>query len=418
MFDFSEIVRISLGTGHSLITKQDGSVWASGGNNFGEFGSDSPKNHIINFEEVFSDVANVIAAGGAHSMVLKQDGSVWFTGRNHYGQLGIGTNVDQRNYIRVISGAAKAIAAGPKHSMVVREDDSVWNAGCNVYGQLADGSEVDRYSFVRGLFLVDDANPVWTVFEPGVKAVAAGADHSLVLGRDGTVWVSGANLFGQLGIAAISTSKPKDSSSSIDDGSRASTKIFELVPFANAKAITAGGYHSLVLKQDGSVWATGANDYGQLGDATMKTQRTFKQVYTKRMQRFDAQVMTAGFYHSVVLEKDGTVWATGANDFGQLGDGTTIVKTQFTHVMSEGQAVAAGGWHSMVLKYDGRFWATGRNSYGQLGDGSTHDRKKFVKLMEISDHGAYLCAVVTMICSIGVIVASLFLVSSHVFSNM
>ena len=371
-FICTEITRISLGTAHSLVTKQDGSVWACGGNNFGEFGAGSISDPITNFGEVFSDVANVIAAGGAHSMLLKQDGSVWFTGRNHYGQLGVGTNTNQHTFSKVIGGAAKAIAAGPKHSMVVREDDSVWNAGCNMYGQLADGSETDRNSFVRGLFLDHEERPVLLQLDSGVKAVAAGADHSLVLGRDGSLWAAGANLLGQLGIASISTKKPKVGST--DDATRAATKIFQQVPVSDAKAIAAGGYHTMVLKQDGTVWATGANDYGQLGDGSTNSSITMHLVSK------DAKAVAAGSYHSVLLRQDGSVCATGSNDYGQLGDGSTVSRSSFVCIIRHGKAVAAGGWHSMMLRDDNKIMVTGKNGDGQHGDGSTIDKAQYSRL--------------------------------------
>ena len=62
----------------------------------------------------------------------------------------------------------------------------------------------------------------------------------------------------------------------------------------------------------------------------------------------DATAIVAGSYHSMVLKQDGTVWATGRNHFawlmggetaGQLGDGTTTSKQTFVKVVSSGQCV-------------------------------------------------------------------------------
>ena len=377
---FTDIVRISLGTGHSIIMKRVGSVWATGGNSYGELGTGSKTNFIVNFVEVVSGAADVIAAGGRHSIVLKQDGSVWATGRNMFGQLGSGSNTAARErFVKVIPSGVKAIAAGSKHSLVVREDDSVWAAGCNMYGQLGDGSKVDRNIFVQAL-----------IFPYGVKAVAAGEYHSLLLGQDGSVWATGANSYGQLGIASKqSTSEPTADDESIDDDeTRDSTSSFVQVPFVDAKAVAAGSFHSMVLKKDGSVWAAGANDFGQLGDKSTSSRKSIRQVYNNLMQPFDAKAIAAGSYHSIVLGRDGSVWATGRNDYGQLGVGSKSLKITFVQVISRAQAVAAGGWHSMVLRDDGSFWAAGRNSYGQLGDGSSTDKTKFVRLTQISDQGA------------------------------
>ena len=353
-----------------MIMRQDGSVWAVGGNNYGELGINTNRNSITDFMEIFSDVANAIATGGAHSMVLKQDGSVWVTGRNHYGQLGYGSNIDSEGFVKVISEGAKAVAAGSKHSLVVKDDDTVWGTGCNVHGQLGDDSEVDSNRFVVGLSL-----------QYGVKAVAAGADHSLVLGHDGSVWGAGSNLFGQLGIAITSTRKP--------DASALKSSYVKIV-MSNAKAIAAGGYHSLVIKEDDTVWVTGNNEFGQLGDGSTTTRKSLRQATNSNMEIFDAKAVAAGLYHSVVLEVDGILWATGGNDYGQLSLSSRAQQKKFTQVMSEVQAVAAGGWHTMVRSYDGSFWAAGRNQYGQLGDGSTIDKWEFVKVTEVMDDGLYI----------------------------
>ena len=107
------------------------------------------------------------------------------------------------------------------------------------------------------------------------------------------------------------------------------------------------------------------------------------------MQSFGRNIkaIAAGFLHSMVLEEDGTVWATGRNDYGQLGDGSKISKSSIVQVSTGAQAVAAGGWHSMVLKRDGSFWATGANNKGQLGDGSAIDKSSFVRVAQTSVHG-------------------------------
>ena len=90
----------------------------------------------------------------------------------------------------------------------------------------------------------------------------------------------------------------------------------------------------------------------------------------------------------MVLKQDGSVWATGYNEYGQLGDKTTEANKLFARVISDGaKAVAAGGFHSMVIMQDNSIWATGLNKYGQFGDGTTISKKMFVWL-RLYDHGA------------------------------
>ena len=95
----------------------------------------------------------------------------------------------------------------------------------------------------------------------------------------------------------------------------------------------------------------------------------------------DAKAVAAGSRHSIMLKEDGSVWATGYNNYGQLGDGSTTNSHFFVLVISdEVKAVAAGAFHSMLLKDDGSIWATGSNKDGQFGDGTTTPKNTFIRL--------------------------------------
>ena len=82
-------------------------------------------------------------------MVLKQDGSVWVTGRNSYGQLGDGTTTATSTFIQVIPRGVTAVAAGDACSMVVKQDSSVWAVGSNYWGQLGDGTRAHKSVFTK-----------------------------------------------------------------------------------------------------------------------------------------------------------------------------------------------------------------------------------------------------------------------------
>ena len=348
------------------MVKPDTSVWAAGGNQFGQLGYDLSAKSKPYFVEVLAGGAKAVAAGSEHSMVLGEDGSVWGTGRNYYGQLGDGSTRDSDSFVEVMSGGAKAVAAGSKHSLVVKEDGSVWSTGYNVHGQLGDGTRTNRMVFVR-------------VLPSGAEAVSAGVEHSMVLGQDGSVLAAGGNKNGQLG-----------------DGSTTSKLNFAKVLSTGAKAVAAGGYHSMVLKKDGTVWAMGDNSYGQLGDGSVRTKTVMRVIAVgprRSVNGGSAQAIAAGLFHSMVLQKDGSVWATGANPSGQLGVGSTKTDdshTLYTRVVASGtRAIAAGYFHSMILKRDGSFWSTGASGVGQLGDGSTMDKDVFVRVAQATDHGAW-----------------------------
>lgn len=134
---------------------------------------------------------------------------------------------------------------------------------------------------------------------------------------------------------------------------------------SNIIAIAAGGYHSLALRADGTVWAWGANALGQLGDGTHSSSSIPVQV--SGLSNITA--IAAGGQHSLALGSDGSVWAWGDNHSGQLGDGTFL--TRMTPIQVSGLsgivAIVGGEDHSLAMKADKSVWAWGNNYFGQLG---------------------------------------------------
>lgn len=160
--------------------------------------------------------------------------------------------------------------------------------------------------------------------------------------------------------------------------------------------ISAGWYHTVAVKSDGTVWAWGCNDHGQLGDGT-NTNRNIP-VSVKKLSGVTS--ILCGMRHTVTLKADGTVWAWGRNDFGQLGDGTNKDRSTPVQVkkLSDVTAILCGMWHTVALKADGTVWAWGRNDFGQLGDGTTTERdvpvqiKRLSNVINISSRGSHTVA--------------------------
>jgi alpha-tubulin suppressor-like RCC1 family protein len=200
--------------------------------------------------------------------------------------------------------------------------------------------------------------------------VSGGADHSLFLKNDGTVWACGSNGFGQLGDGTYTSS---------------STPI-QVSSLTGITSMAAGVGFSLFVKNDGTVWACGCNFSGQLGDGTITGKLTPVLVSSIT----GITIVAAGGNHSLFLKNNGMVWACGSNSNGQLGDGTNIDKTTPVQVNSlVGITAAAIGWnHSLFLKNDGTMWACGSNSYGQLGDSTTIDKTQPIQV-------SGLCTIIT-----------------------
>ena len=140
-------------------------------------------------------------------------------------------------------------------------------------------------------------------------------------------------------------------------------------------AVAAGASHSLAATSDGTVWAWGYNNYGQLGNGNQTQQPS--PVRVQGLTGINA--VAAGVNHSVALATDGTVWAWGANGNGELGDGTTVTQRSLPVQVSGLTgvvAIAVGDSHSLALKADGSVWAWGLNSSGQLGDGTSGNSRR------------------------------------------
>ena len=147
--------------------------------------------------------------------------------------------------------------------------------------------------------------------------------------------------------------------------------------------VAAGARHSLALRSDGSVWAWGFNGEGQLGDGTSASRAAPHPVEGPR----GVVAVAAGIAHSLALGADGAVWAWGANGDGQLGDGSASRRPIPVQVqgLEHVRAVAAGGNHSIALTRDGRVFAWGNNDVGQLGDGTVESRAQPTAVAGLTD---------------------------------
>jgi len=205
------------------------------------------------------------------------------------------------------------------------------------------------------------ANLPWRVGAPDFRRVAAGAAYSLVVANDGTLQGWGDNDYGQVGDGTTAVRRTPVGLAGPAAG----------VAFA---AIAPGVAHSLALAQDGTIWAWGRNDRGQLGDGTQTDAAT--PIHLDGPTGIVAAA--AGQAYSVAIAGDGTVWTWGDNFYGELGNGTradsaTPHQLRGPAAPSGIIAVAAGRAHTLALARDGTIWSWGDNGYGQLGDGTTTD---------------------------------------------
>ncbi|MFC1742754.1 RCC1 domain-containing protein [Candidatus Riflebacteria bacterium] len=342
-----------------------------------------------------------VVGGSEFALLLKSDKTLWSQGYNGDGRLGDGTTDSRNKWVQVgvqgeVSKSIKAatgaltdvvdIAAGYNHAFALKSDGTLWGWGDNSgYAKLGGGYTVsggyaedqklpvqvgvgDSAGIMRGSIRAKImTDPAIT----DVTAVAAGFYHSLALKSDGTVWSWGYNNYGQTGTTGSGYDRywPE-----------------QISGISGGKGIAAGRYHSLAVDSDGTVWAWGYNYYGQLG--ILSTTTTSSSSSTSTTTNTPTQVknlsgivaVAAGYYHSLALKSDGTVWAWGRGDDGQLGTSTTTTTTSSTSTTTSTTAflpvqvpnlsgvvsIAAGRYHSLAMKSDGTIWGWGNNSYGQV----------------------------------------------------
>ena len=253
---------------------------------------------------------STVAAGFNFSLAVDADSTVRAWGTNLSGQLGNLSTQSSSTPVAVsmnngVLNGVVAVAAGSAHSLALKADGTVWAWGSNSVGQVGNPSAGALSDFAVQVKLASGA------FLSGVVGIAAGDSHSLAVRSDGTVWAWGSNSSGQLGNNSVANaSAPVQVSRS--DGSA----------LGNIGAVAGGGFFSLAMGNDGSVWSWGDNSHGQLGDGTPTTRRlTAVSVVTQAGSPLGGVVsVAAGHDHSLAASANGSAWGWGSNSAGQLGN--------------------------------------------------------------------------------------------------
>ncbi|GIO15225.1 hypothetical protein J19TS2_47800 [Cohnella xylanilytica] len=333
---------------HSVALASDGKVWNWGGNEFGGLGNGSTTNRSAPVAPTGMTDVKMIAAGVRNTFAVKNDGTLWAWGSNVNGQLGDGTTTDRLKPVLIGGiGGVKSISGGiGYHTLAVKEDGTVWAWGLNSSGELGDGTTTQRET------------PIQVPGLTGVKAVSAGGYHSLALKEDGTVWAWGNADEGEMG-----------NGTEID----AQLTPVQVQGLTDVVAISAGNYHNFAIKSDGTLWGWGDNNNGRLGDGTGQKRKTPVQITALGN---NVAAVSAGGFHSLALTKDGTVWAWGFNGQSQLGIGNTTSQSLPQQVpgLSGVTRIAAGAYHSLAMTSEGMVWGWGYNGYGQLGNGNFNSK--------------------------------------------
>ena len=272
-----------------------------------------------------------------------------------------------------------ALASAATHTLALRGDGTVWAWGDNAKGQLGNGTTNPAYEPVQ--VMADSSGPL-----TGVIAIAAGRDHSVTVKSDGTVWTWGDNTYGQLGDNSFSTTQRLYPVPVLAGDAP------NLAPLSGVKAVAASDVHTLALKTDGTVWAWGNNDAGQLGIGTTAERRTATPVAVLNdVQAITARGASSSSDHAassrnLAQRRDGSIWGWGDDTDCELGDTAAALGSAAPRISTPVRLanlsnlglwvcdIAQGDAHGIASTPDGIAWTWGRNNQGQLGDNTTTTR--------------------------------------------
>ncbi|MFN8367593.1 MAG: hypothetical protein U0Y96_10215 [Candidatus Kapaibacterium sp.] len=254
------------------------------------------------------------------------------------------------------------IACGANHTLVLLKDGSVWAWGDNQFGQLADATIRERNYAVKinGL--------------SNIKMIAAGLATSYALGTDGNIYSWGYNVTGELGTGATShdTSKPLPVSKVYLDA----TEKFV--------AVAAREGHAMAISNKGKLYAWGSNYYGEVGNGAKQRYSVVPEfigdapiaggagaslaMFTINSVGYRA--IACGDHHSAIVLTNGDVYTWGRNASGQLGTETYADTVEPYHTkVGDADSIACGAAHTLIRKKDYSLMVCGNNMAGQLGDG-------------------------------------------------
>jgi alpha-tubulin suppressor-like RCC1 family protein len=381
LFAFDSGKRITAGKDYSLFVDNDQNVWSWGNNFSGKLGYDNTnmdKIYPVKIAVLNRKKIENILAGCNNTFAIDDKYNLWGWGENllNYIGLGIGSN---EVYTPTIIDEVKNvynITTSCNHTLILT-NNKVFAWGEGYMGQLGINDRNRSYVY----------KPMEVYNLQNVVDISAGNSFSIALRSDGDAYTWGNNQYGQLGVNFVPFPPPNElirlPLQSLINNMIHYTSKYTIVPVKTSQPnnikelkvvnISAGGDHALALLEDGTVWAWGRNDLGQLGNGKSYN---FTNIPTKVLIPNDVHIkaVSAGQNHSLALDSNGNVWAWGDNSFGQLGNlsvkctdnfCTTPVKVKKLFNIDE---ISAGSFHNLALDHDNTLYGWGNNQYGQLAN--------------------------------------------------
>ena len=321
--------QVACGQSHTASIKTDGTLWTWGSNTNGQLGDNTTTSRSSPVQTVAFGTnwkqVSVSSLNPYFTAAIKTDGTLWCWGLNSLGQLGNNTTTRRSSPVQTVAFGTnwKQVSCGNNHAVAIKTDGTLWTWGYNFYGNLGDNTATSKSS------------PVQTIaFGTNWKQISCGSEYNAAIKTDGTLWVWGYNLSGQLG-DNTATNK--------------SSPIQTITGGTNWKQAACGLNHTASIKTDGTLWLWGANASGQLGDNT--TAAKSSPVQTVSFGTNWKQV-ACGSSHTAAIKTDGTLWSWGNNPSGQLGNNTVTTRSSPVQTSAYGtnwKQVSCGDSHTAAV---------------------------------------------------------------------
>ena len=318
-----------------------------------------------------------ISLGYDFALCVDQNGKAWAWGANNNAQLGIGTIDSGWAALKPVCGNKTfcKISGGYDHSLAIDKNGKAWAWGRGTIGVVGGG--------------VIKSTPVAVSGNMTFCHISAGYLSSGGLDKNGEAWQWGSSISQYP--AKVSGSKKTFCQIktvgqfyyAIDNNNRAwgwgdpRNGSFGDPIFANRRTPTAiGGLTKtfckvstfIAIDKKGKAWAWGYNEYGSVGDGSTSIRCTPVSVYGNKTF---CEIASIGADTVLAIDKNGKAWGWSRNQYGQLGDGTSIDK--LTPVSVYGNRtfckITGGGSTSIAIDKNGKAWGWGFNYYGQAGIG-------------------------------------------------
>ena len=322
-------------------------LWMWGNNTYGELAQNNTIRRSSPVQVGSSTDWSVVSGGYYYTTAVKTNGTLWAWGYNPYAQLGINAPGNQSSPIQVgsLTNWARSFSMTTT-TAATKIDGSLWLVGNNSYGQLGQNDTINRSS------------PVQVGTSTNWVSASGGFRYVISTKTDGTLWAWGSNSQGQLGLNiayTISRSSP------VQIGAQ-NTWL----------KLACGTYSSMATKTDGTLWAWGWNDYGQLGQNNRIKRSSPVQIGALTTW---SDVSASGS-SVIALKTDGTLWSWGRNNGGQLGLNIAYTISRSSPVqigsLTSWSYIAMGDQNAGAIKSDGTLWVWGNDNRGQLGQNTAY----------------------------------------------